>query len=243
MIIMATISDYIKKAKATTFCLTKFLDTTESSDLRKIKDPSLKMFYYGGYESAERIRSIIINKQEPDANLEEFEIDIIKLTLKSDIKEINHRHVLGTLMSFGIKREFIGDIVFNGLNIYIFVVKEITDFILDNLKEINHITLEKEIINYNDFDFKENLEIKNINIASLRLDAVISKILNKSRNDAVEIIEKGLVQINHIECLNVSYFLKENDLISIRHFGRVKVNKVLYTTKKERLVVEVEIKH
>ncbi len=239
---MATISDYIKKAKATTFCLTKFLDTTESSDLRKIKDPSLKMFYYGGYESAERIRSIIINKQEPDANLEEFEIDIIKLTLKSDIKEINHRHVLGTLMSFGIKREVLGDIIIDGLNIYIFVIKEITQFILDNLKEINHISVDKEIIEINQLKINEKYETKNINVPSLRLDAVISKVLNKSRNDAVAIIEKGLTQINHIECENTSYFLKPNDLISIRHFGRVKIKEVINITKKDRLVIRVNIK-
>ncbi len=239
---MATISDYIKKAKATTFCLTKFLDTTESSDLRKIKDPSLKMFYYGGYESAERIRSIIINKQEPDANLEEFEIDIIKLTLKSDIKEINHRHVLGTLMSFGIKREVLGDIIIDGLNIYIFVIKEITQFILDNLKEINHISVDKEIIEINQLQINEKYETKNINVPSLRLDAVISKVLNKSRNDAVAIIEKGLTQINHIECENTSYFLKPNDLISIRHFGRVKIKEVINITKKDRLVIRVNIK-
>ncbi len=239
---MATISDYIKKAKATTFCLTKFLDTTESSDLRKIKDPSLKMFYYGGYESAERIRSIIINKQEPDANLEEFEIDIIKLTLKSDIKEINHRHVLGTLMSFGIKREVLGDIIIDGLNIYIFVIKEITQFILDNLKEINHISVDKEIIEINQLQINEKYETKNINVPSLRLDAVISKVLNKSRNDAVAIIEKGLIQINHIECENTSYFLKPNDLISIRHFGRVEIKEVINITKKDRLVIRVNIK-
>ena len=42
---MATINDYNKKAKVQGFCLTKFLDSNESSELRKIKDPTLKIFW------------------------------------------------------------------------------------------------------------------------------------------------------------------------------------------------------
>ena len=119
---MATINDYIKKAKIQGFSLTKFLDSNESSELRKIKDPSIKVFYNGGYDDAERVRAIILDRTEQDPLDYEFELGIIKVIPKSDLREITHRHVLGTLMSFGIKRETIGDIVVNSKDIYIFTI-------------------------------------------------------------------------------------------------------------------------
>lgn len=240
---MATINDYIKKAKVQGFCLTKFLDSNESSELRKIKDPTLKIFYNGGYDDAERVRAIILDKTEQDPFDYEYELGIIKVTPKSDIREISHRHVLGTLMSYGIKRETIGDIVVNSNEIYIFAIIDIVPLIIDNLKEINRIGVISENCEITDFVNEIKSEAKTINVASLRLDAIVSKVLNKSRSDANEIIEKGLVQINHIECINNSYQLKTNDLISIRHFGRIEVKEIVNITKKDRLVLEVIIKH
>ena len=240
---MSSINDYIKKAKVVSYCLTRFLDSTESSNLRKVKDPTIKVFYNGGYSEAERVRAFIIDKKEQDPEINEFEIGIVKLIPTSDIREITHRHVLGTIMSFGIKRELIGDIIVKEEEIYIFVVIDIIEFLLENIKEINKIKVDVQREDICNFINDEKEETKLINVASLRLDAVISKVLNLSRTKAVEIIEKGLVQINHIECENISYFLKCNDLISVRHFGRIQIIDVVNKTKKDRLVLEVCIKH
>ena len=240
---MATINDYIKKAKIQGFCLTKFLDSNESSELRKIKDPTIKVFYNGGYDDAERVRAIIIDKTEQDPLDYEYELGIIKVMPKSDFREITHRHVLGTLMSYGIKRETIGDIVVNKNEIYIFTLLDIVPLILDNLKDINRVGVISEKCDLNDFVSEVFCETKKINVASLRLDAILSKVLNKSRNDTNEIISKGLIQINHIECLNNSYQLKNLDVISVRHFGRIEIKEIVNITKKERLVLEVIIKH
>ncbi|MBR2891715.1 MAG: hypothetical protein IKC22_04990 [Bacilli bacterium] len=240
---MATINDYIKKAKIQGFALTKFLDTTESSDLRKVKNPLIKVYYNGGFIESERVRAIIIDKNEEDPQDYEFEISLIKVKLKADFREISHRNVLGTLMSFGIKRETIGDIVVNENEIYIFVVSDIVNLLLDQLKEINKIAVNCSVVDLMEFKTELKEETQLINVASKRLDAVISKILNKSRNDTNEIIKKGLVQINHIVCDNISYQLKSNDLISIRHYGRILIKDVVNITRKDRLILEVSIKH
>lgn len=240
---MSSINDYIKKAKVQSFCLTKFLDTKESSDLRKIKDPEIKIFYYGGYSEAERVRAFIIERSEQAPEENEFEISVLKVTLKSDMREITHRHILGTLMSFGIKRELIGDILVSDNIIYIFTTTNIESFIKENLKEINRIPVEVSSIVPSDFTYQTNEKEVMLNVASLRLDCVVSKVLNFSRNKAVELIEQGLIQINHIECKNISYLLKTNDLLSIRHFGRVEIKEVINKTKKDRLILQVIVKH
>ncbi len=117
------------------------------------------------------------------------------------------------------------------------------NFIKSNLIKINNnfVTISK--IELNEIAINNTEEIKLINVASLRLDAVIARTLNLSRNKAVEMIEKKLVQINHLETDNTSYILKENDLISIRHFGRIKMLEVVHTTKKDRLIIKISVKH
>lgn len=240
---MASLNDYLKKVDRHEFVLTKFLDTTEISEFRKYKSRDILISFFGGYDDAERMRAILYKKELEEPQISEFEIIPIKIILSSDKREVTHRHILGTLMSLGIKRETIGDIIVDNMEIIVFVVSEMANFLINNISEINQISCDASIISIEDITIKDNSVDKLINIPSLRLDAVIAKIINASRNKAVEIINKGLIQVNHIECLNTSYFLKINDLLSIRHYGRVEIMEIVNTTKKDRLVVKINIKH
>jgi len=235
--------DLIKKAKKDDFVLTKFISLEERSMLNKIKDPTLKFCFYGGFDEAERTRCIIIPSSSIDASAFEFEIVFIKIKLYEKDPKITHRHVLGTIIALGIKREYLGDIIFCDDEIYVAADKNIAIYIKNNLTKICNTFVEVEINETSEFKIVIPEETKNINVASMRLDAIIARALNISRNASLEMIEKGLIQINHNECFNSSYNLKENDLISIRHYGRISVGKIVNTTKKNRLVVEIKIKH
>ncbi len=240
---MASVNDYLKRAKQTGFVLTKFLDTAESSTLRTQKENSLNIYYSGGYEEAERVRAIIVDSNETKPIEDEFQIRLIEATFKAKNTNINHRHVLGTLMSFGFKREHLGDIIVTETASYIYVTSEMAPYITEQLDKINNIPVKTKILDTNILPITKEIKQENINVASLRLDAVIAKVLCKSRSDVLELISKGFVQVNHIEKTNPSYFLKENDLISIRHFGRITIGEVVATTKKDRLILTVLIQH
>lgn len=240
---MASVNDYLKRAKQTGFVLTKFLDTAESSSLRVQKENSLNIYYSGGYEEAERVRAIIVDSNETEPVEDEFQIRLIEATFKANNTNINHRHVLGTLMSFGFKREHLGDIIVTENASYIYVTNEMAPYIIEQLDKINNIPVETKILDTNILPITKEIKQENINVASLRLDVVIAKVLCKSRSDVLELINKGFVQLNHIEKTNPSYFLKENDLISIRHFGRITIGEVVATTKKDRLILTVLIQH
>ena len=99
----------------------------------------------------------------------------------------------------------------------------------------------KIITSYAQIEAKE--VIKTINVASMRLDAVVAKAINKSREDACELIKSGLVLINHKECLNVTHTVKIKDLLSIRKFGRVEILEDLGLSKKNRIILEISVKH
>lgn len=240
---MININEYIRRAEKQDIVLTKFLDTSESSTLRAMKNDFFRVFFFGGYEDAERVRSIILKKDLGFPLSDEYEISVLKVIPKSTHRLITHRHVLGTILSFGVKRETIGDILINEKEIYIFIDKTLENYLTCNLTSINNVLVDVSVNPLEtiklDLTGKEEL----VNVASLRLDGIIAHTLRVGRNKANEIIESGNVQVNHLDCLSSSHQLKINDLISIRHFGRIKILEIVNTTKKERLVVKVEIKH
>ena len=232
--------DYIDRALSGELVLTKFLDFEEQKEINYSKQHGINICLEGGYELAERKRAII--SMYDDITFEDYKIKIYEILFESDIKTITHRHILGTIMSLGINRNSFGDILITGNNYYLFVSDEISKYIEQNFTMVNHIPLKlREICDIKDIILPKQIE-ETINVSSMRLDAIISRTLNKSRNDSSEIITKGLVLINHKECLNVSQNVKINDIISIRHFGRIVVLEILKTTKKDRLVLKIEVK-
>ncbi len=239
---MDNVLDYVKRALKEKFVLTKFLDSTEVSILKNNKNYDFSTYYYGGYEEAERLRAILLYKDFEEPNSLEFNIACLKIE-GNNISTINHRHVLGTVLSLGIKREMIGDIVFDESSIYLFTVREMVNFIKSNLIKINNVYVSVNEINVDLVKFNDKEELKMINVASLRLDGVIAHTLNISRTKACEAISKGLVQVNHLEILNISYNLKNDDLISVRHFGRIRIVEIEGVTKKNRLRVKISVKH
>lgn len=221
--------------------LTKFLDFEEQKEIYRTLPKGTKVFLEGGYEGAERKRAFITSEYD-DIEFGDFDIKIYEIVFESDMKIITHRHILGTIMSLGVNRNSFGDILVTESNYYLFVTEEISKYIEQNFTMVNHIPLKlREITNVLEIKLPKPIE-QNINVSSMRLDAIIARTLNKSRNDSSELINKGLVLINHKECLNTSYNVKIDDVISIRHFGRIIVHEILKTTKKDRLVLRIEVK-
>ena len=77
----------------------------------------------------------------------------------------------------------------------------------------------------------------------MRLDAIISSALKISRNDACKMITTGLVRINHVECLDIDKKINVSDMLSIRKYGRITILEIVKTTRKDRLVIKIGVKH
>ena len=235
------IGDYKKQVNSGKVILTIFLDFEEQKEVFALENNYSKVVLYGGFSDSERKRAIIapVNEEISD---DLFEIVIIQSKFDLKFANITHRHVLGTIMSLGINRNTFGDIFVENDLITIFVSKDILDYLLKNLKEILHQPMKFKIIDH----FKSSLikeEEKTINVASMRLDAVVAKALNIGRSEAVELIESGSVLINHAECLNITKTVLENDILSIRKFGRVIIKEIIGYSKKNRLIVKISLKH
>lgn len=71
----------------------------------------LNVSFYGG-PNAERKRAIIApNYYEPKES--DFDLTLMEIDYPEKFVTLKHQHILGTLMSLGIEREQVGDIIVN----------------------------------------------------------------------------------------------------------------------------------
>ena len=74
----------------------------------------------------------------------------------------------------------------------------------------------------------------------MRLDCIVGELARCSRSEANKILEAERVFVNFKEEIRPSKNVEEGDYITIRGKGRFKVNKIIGTTKKGRVSLEIE---
>lgn len=224
-----------------------FLNLNEQALIGKILNQiKRKNVFYGGYEEAERkILFVIPNKLDrfmDIINYNEF-FGVIRIKLSTKIKEkYTHRKYLGALIKLGLKREKIGDILVDDEGADIIACKEITKFLYSNLPMLKR---------FEDCDIQEisidslkkvklNLQYRNIQVSSMRLDNIISELANTSRNKASKIILEQRVFLNYVCETKATKLVKENDTITIRGKGRFKIDEIMGNTKKGKINIKIE---
>ncbi|MGW9774483.1 RNA-binding protein YlmH [Staphylococcus sp. 093350072-1] len=215
--------------------MTSFLDPRGQYILEVIVGSfeDMKVSYFGG-QSAERKRAIIAPSYfEPTEG--DFEEVLIQINYPEKFVSIQHQHVLGTLMSLGIEREQVGDILV-GDTIQFVLTKQLESYIMMELTKIKGATVKLDSIPFKDMiQSKENWNIHHSTVSALRLDVVLKEMIRKSRSIAKQLIEKKRVKVNHTLIDSPDFQLQNNDLLSIQGFGRARIVDIGGKTKKEKV--------
>lgn len=228
---------------------TDFLDLRQQSLLKVTLDLSNYERYklVGGYENAER-RVLIIYSENFDSEYIDNKVynqfmTVIRINLPSIQKgEYEHRIYLGGLMKLGIKREKIGDIIVRNDGADIIVKKDLSEYIITNLKELTRFQ-KSQIESKNIEDVIENVVQKTIikiNIPSMRLDCIVGELARCSRKVAVKYLNEERVFVNFKQEIRPSKTIKQGDNITIRGKGRFKINNIIGNTRSGRIMLEVE---
>ncbi|WP_462409204.1 YlmH family RNA-binding protein [Neobacillus sp. Marseille-QA0830] len=216
--------------------ITDFLDPREQHILKTIigESSEVKYGFFGGREETERNRALLFPdylSMEPN----DFQISLFEVDYPKKFVTIEHRQVLGTLMSLGLKRGKFGDILIHDGRIQFFAAKEISDYIKLNVDSIGRagvklveIPMEQAIIS------NEMWESHELTVSSLRLDTIISGACHLSRQKSLTLIQHGLVKVNWTQQENPSFPCAEGDLISVRGHGRTKLMGIEGKTKKDK---------
>lgn len=221
--------------------LTDFLDPREQIIIQSIigKQSDFILSFFGGYSSAERQRAIFAPFYENITD-EDFSISVLEGSYPKKFVTIEHRDLLGALMSLGIHRKKIGDIIVDDGIFQIIVDEEIDMFLKLHLNQVKRSSISLKKISFKDIkqDQDEWLE-KEGTVSSMRLDVIIKEIYQLSRQKTQELILKELVKVNHQIINNPAYQLEKGDLISVRKLGRGKVVDLLGMTKKNKIRVKL----
>lgn len=182
------------------------------------------------FPEGERERKIVVFSP-PYFDSEEA---IVAFKLKIN-DEVNHCDVLGSILSLGIERSKIGDIVIED-DVYMFVKREIANFIAVSLTKVKRQPVKIEPVSLEDVPFPEEPWIKNTAVVqSMRIDSVIRAVTHLSRDDVRGRIAKGLVKINFKVIKKSHEEILPCDLLSVRGFGRIAIFDDMATTKKGKV--------
>jgi len=179
------------------------------------------------YDGAEKV--IVYKDVKPGVTL---------LEIKSK-NVLKHSDILGSLFGNNISSNNYGDIIIKDNKYYIVVINQLLRFFLTQFTQIGKFNIEvKEI----QFDIIKDYQIKydelRILCSSLRIDNIVSSLINLSRRLVDELFSKEDVLLNY-ESTKKFKNLEEGDILSIRKYGKYKIKQILEKNKKGKIVIEV----
>ncbi len=152
---------------------------------------------------------------------------------------LTHREILGSLFGLNISNEVFGDIIVDNNKYYFYVMNEISDFILDNLSMIGNKPVKIKEIDIDTLsNYKRKYDSYEVIVSSLRIDNIIARIIGTSRDKVHKMIKDKLVMLNYDILSSNSYMLKDNDVFSIRKYGKYKFIGVINRTKKDNYIIK-----
>ena len=223
MIIIYTVEKIVEKvlySNSTNFVEIKYLNRVKK-ELKNVK--------YNIYEPFSGATKIILYNKMPN-------IKIYEIISNNDLR---HQDILGTLYSLNISDEMFGDVVIWNNRYFIIILSSIDNYIKSNLTSIRNSKV--DLIEKDPYylrDYKQEYEECIIIVPSIRVDVIVSKIINSSRSNALEKIKNGDIYLNYELLTKPTYMLKENDIFSIRKYGKYKFLGEINITKKGSLVIK-----
>ena len=217
---------------------TFFLDEHQQALCKKVLASECfdNYLFWGGYEGAQRC---VLGMFPPydTVSKDMFPIKAVGFSFRKN-DTLSHRDFLGCLMSLGIERNTVGDIVVSEGQAVAFVYKTVAPTVLMSEK-VGRVGVKA-------FEFIEDITVPEPNfvsfsgtVASLRLDSVLSVALRLSREKSASLIRNGSVQVNHVVSLLADTKLVQGDVLSVKGYGKFVLTDVGSLTKKNRIHIIV----
>ena len=240
---------------------TDFFDPVKWSSFEEAivrQKPDVKVIAFGGANNCERrmlgFFPLDFNSKFGDdattleemENIRSFPITKLRINFNSKFnKPPRHQDYLGSILGLGFDRGKIGDIFLADSSASygeIFVFKDISEYICDQLEKVGKVPVKVQIVTeldsyMNDMESQETE--KQVNVASLRLDAVVSALFKVSRGQASSLIKSEKVFVNWTPLVDCGKQIKPGDMVTLRGYGRAKIGEIEGTTKKGRLRLSV----
>lgn len=220
-LLAARISDAVCDAQ--TRCRTRFIGFLDEHEaayavdvLRGLRCGTYRFF--GGYEDAQRVFLGVFSQYN---QLDDDCFPIASLTVccrRED--ELTHRDFLGALLSLGVSRDSVGDILVKPGRTVVFATKPCAELAVNELTRVGRVGVRVSHGVSEPIDVKREFDVIEGTVACARMDCVAALVTKLSREKAAALIKAGAVSINGRQTDNISYKLSENDSFSVRGYGK-----------------------
>lgn len=194
---------------------------------------------YGGHENSEHER-VLIYPPYFEPSKDDFEIVLIEINYPTKFSELSHGQIMGSVLGAGVARDTLGDIINDGERWQFFIDQKMKQFIFMNVDRMGrtNVQLEEQALE-DQIEMMDKWGIDEVVVSSLRIDVVLARALNLSRNRAKTLVNDKRIKINWIEIERPDIDVEEYDIISIRGHGRLQIREQLGTTRKDNIVLEI----
>lgn len=165
----------------------------------------------------------------------------VKPLLEKFADALTHRDFLGACMNLGIERSTLGDILIKGKSAYIYCTETIAPYIVENLTKVKHTNVRCRIYHGEAEALVPKPVEKELQVASERLDAVVAKVYNLSREKSLLLFREKKIFVNGRGQENNSSIPKAGDVITVRGFGKFIYGGMNRTTRKGKCNIKVDV--
>ncbi len=241
VLLTARLRDLIRSAGEKNYPrFSHFLDETGIALAQQIlrEERAERHAFFGGFSGAVRQMLGVC----PDyLTLEQLEFPIAVLRFDfSEKMELSHRDVLGSLMSLGIKRETVGDIVIQPGTAYAAVCEELADWAVQNITRIGRAGVQAQRWDGSRVVLEQKYRCETVSVVSLRLDAVVAAALPVSRAVSADLIQAGKVLQNGLPQTQASRTVSPGDRLTVRGKGKFLVGEETGRSRRGRICLEIK---
>lgn len=210
-----------------------YTDFLNPNDYKNLKDK------YRGVSILKKgkLRKMLAFVPEYQENLVSFPISLVKIEVNNKFENYTNKDFLGSIMALNVDRKYIGDIFVSNNIAYLYVSNKVLNIIL-TLEKVSKNKVNISIVD--DFDLDFEFKLLNFTVSSIRLDNIVSKITNLSREKSKQYIELGNVMLDYEQIIDSSKELKSGMIISIKKYGRYIYDSVVKESKKGKYVIQVK---
>lgn len=231
---VAQLYDIYKLAsKGIKICTKKFYPVSIYNIIKQIcTSEGIECELYSKFEFFER-GIIIFNNMNSD----KCNVSMIKISSGNKFKELLHKDYLGSILSLGLERDKLGDLVVKDGSCYAMICDDIEMFLRENLQKVGNSPVDIDIV-YDDNDIPEcEFEQHVVLVSSMRLDNFVSELSRLSRAKAEKLILSGSVSLNYVVSKDKSKLIHNGDILTIRKYGKFIVDETLGNSKSGRFKV------
>lgn len=196
----------------------------------------------GGHPEAERVRIRFFAQEGPGAARGPEVLCVYAERADGEGRALAHRDYLGSILNLGIERNRVGDILVEEAGAYVFCATPAAGLLLREWKLAGREPLRPA---FRDPDASRlplpRTEERTVSLQSLRIDALVARAFQLSRSDASELARAGKVQLNYAVCADPAEDIQEQDMVSVRGFGRVRVTDIGGASRSGRTFVRCRV--